>query len=73
MIEVTNLNGVSFILNSNLIETVESIPETKIMLTNGNYFLVNESREEIVKKIINFNRQIFQNTVKLMDFPDDIK
>ncbi len=67
MIELTNLNGVSFILNCNLIETIENIPETKITLTTGKYFLVNELKEEIIKKIISYNRQIFMNTVKLMD------
>lgn len=65
MIELTNLNGVPFVLNCNLIETIESIPETKVTLTTGKYFLVNEVSEVIIKKIIAYNRQIFMNTVKL--------
>ncbi len=67
MIELTNLNGVPFVLNCNLIETIESIPETKVTLTTGKYFLVNEQREEIISKVISYNRQIFMNTVKLVD------
>jgi len=67
MIELTSLNGNSFILNSNLIETIETIPETKITLTNSKYYLVEELKEDIVKKIIAYNRQIFIDTVKLMD------
>lgn len=67
MIELTNLNGIPFILNCNLIETIESIPETKVTLTTGKYFLVNELKEDIIKKIISYNRQIFMNTVKLTD------
>ena len=67
MIELTNLNGTPFVLNCSLIETIESIPETKISLTNGKYFLVNESRKDIIRKIIAYNRQIFINTVKLTD------
>lgn len=67
MIELTNLNGVPFVLNSNLIETIESIPETKVTLTTGKYFLVSEMRDEIVKKVIAYNRQIFMNSVKLME------
>jgi len=59
MIELTQLNGTSFVLNCNLIETVENIPETKISLTNGKYFLVAEQKEEIVEKIIMYNRKIF--------------
>ena len=67
MITLTNLNGNSFVLNSNLIETIESIPETKITLTNGKYFLVSELKEDIIREVIAYNRQIFQNSMKLMD------
>jgi flagellar protein FlbD len=67
MIELTSLNGSFFVLNSNLIETIETIPETKVTLTNGKYFLVGEQKEEIVQKIISYNRQIFIDTVKLTD------
>jgi flagellar protein FlbD len=62
MIELTQLNGTAFVLNSNLIETVENIPETKILLTNGKYYLVSEGKEEIIEKVIAFNRQIFGKT-----------
>ncbi len=67
MITLTNLNGNSFVLNSNLIETIESIPETKITLTNGKYFLVSEIKEDIIREVIAYNRQIFQNSLKLME------
>ncbi|WP_312693475.1 flagellar FlbD family protein [Caproiciproducens sp.] len=67
MINLTNLNGVSFALNPNLIETIESIPETKITLTTGKYFLVAEERQDIIQKIIHYNRQIYQNAIKLTD------
>lgn len=60
MIELTGLGGSTFLLNSSLIETIESIPETKITLTNGKYYLVAEEKEEIVQKIIAYNRQIFR-------------
>ena len=67
MIDLTNLNGVSFALNPNLIETIESIPETKITLTTGKYFLVAEDRQDIIQKIIHYNRQIYQNALELTD------
>lgn len=65
MINLTNLNGTSFILNSNLIETIENIPETKITLTNGKYYLVGELKEDIVREIISYNKEIFH--MKLME------
>jgi flagellar protein FlbD len=67
MIELTGLGGSTFLLNSSLIETIESIPETKITLTNGKYYLVAEEKEEIVQKIIAYNRQIFCRMTELMD------
>ena len=59
MIELTQLNGTSFVLNCNLIETVENIPETKVSLTDGKYFLVAEQKDEIIEKVIAYNRKIF--------------
>lgn len=60
MICVKNLNGVEFILNSELIEKIEFIPETKVTLTTGRYYLVQEDKEEIIKDIINYKREILK-------------
>lgn len=65
MIELTNLNGTPFVLNDDLIETIESIPETKIMLTTGKYFLVSEDKAQILQEIIHYKRQIFNQVVKI--------
>nr|WP_312577380.1 flagellar FlbD family protein [Sedimentibacter sp.] len=59
MVEVTGLNNEMFIINSQLIEKIEFIPETKITLTTGRYYLIKENKKEIVDKIINYNRKIF--------------
>ena len=65
MIELTLLgSGTPFVLNSSLIETIEHIPETKISLTNGKYYLVAEQKDEIIKKIIDYNRQIFKYSAR---------
>lgn len=61
MIEVTQLNGTRFVLNCDLIETIEYIPETKVTLTSGRYFLVREKQEEIIRKVIAFRRLILKN------------
>lgn len=63
MIELTSLNAVPFVLNDQLIETIENIPETKITLTTGKYFLVSENREEIVKRVVAYNRRIFEKSI----------
>ena len=43
MIEVHAINGSDIFINCDLIESVELIPETKISLTTGKYYLVSES------------------------------
>ena len=43
MIELTRLNGTTFVINSDLIETVEQTPDTVIVLT-WEQFVVQESK-----------------------------
>ena len=50
-------------LNDDLIEIIESIPETKITLTTGKYYLVSEEQDEITKKITDYKHRIFKNTI----------
>lgn len=58
MIKLTRLNRVPVIVNADLIEHVEVTPDTVVALTNGQKFLVLESAEEIVEKVIEFRRGI---------------
>ena len=60
MIELTRLNHVPLILNSDLIEHIEVTPDTVITLTTGQRFLVLESPEEVVEKVISFRRTILK-------------
>ena len=65
MIRVTRINRVPLVLNSDLIEHVESTPDTVISLTNGQKFMVLESADEVIKRIIGFRRQILLPQVGL--------
>ncbi len=56
MIEVTKLNGTKFLINSNLIGTVEETPDTVLTLTDGRKMIVKESRLD-VKNLIKTTRQ----------------
>ena len=47
-------------VNAHMIETVEQSPDTVITLNTERKFIVKESVEEITKKVIEYNRQIFQ-------------
>ncbi|MFB0921268.1 MAG: flagellar FlbD family protein [Oscillospiraceae bacterium] len=58
MIVVTKLNDTPFILNDDLIETIEETPDTTIRLTNKNYIIVKESMMEVVARVIAFRKEI---------------
>ena len=60
MIKVTRLNHVPLLLNSDLIEYVEVTPDTVITLTTGQKLMVLESADEVVERIIEFRRAIFE-------------
>ena len=51
MIKVTRLNGEILYLNYFQIEYIEVIPETKIKLVSGNYYLVKDTAESIGEQI----------------------
>ncbi|HBF3624230.1 TPA: flagellar FlbD family protein [Clostridioides difficile] len=51
MIEATRLNGEKIYLNLIQIESMESIPETKIKMMNGDYFLVKDSVDSIIDQM----------------------
>ena len=51
MIRVTRLSGEVLFLNIFQIESMESIPETKIKMMNGYYFLVKDSADSVIEQI----------------------
>jgi len=59
MIRLTKLNSSSFVLNCELIEMMESTPDTVITMNNGKKFVVTESIEEVVAKVIQYKGNIF--------------
>lgn len=61
MIEVTKLNDEKFVLNAELIKTVEATPDTVITITTGNKYIVRESVEEVIQRVVAYKRQIFTN------------
>jgi len=59
MIYLTRLNSASMVLNSDLIEHIDITPDTVITLTTGQILRVRESAEEVVQRIVEFRRRIF--------------
>lgn len=59
MIQLTRLNGQPIMVNSDLIESVETTPDTVITLVSGNKLIVRDSMESIQSLIIEFKRKIY--------------
>lgn len=62
MIKLTKLNNETFIINSSQIQSIEAIPESKVILMNKEFFVVKESSDEIIDKIIEFNALVWNNS-----------
>ena len=59
MIEVTRFNESKFLVNNELIETVEETPDTVITMTTGRKFIVKESSAEVQNLILEFKQKIY--------------
>jgi flagellar protein FlbD len=58
MIQLTRINLVPFYLNQDLIEHMETTPDTVISLTTGQKFVVVEPAEQVIERIVAFRRRI---------------
>jgi flagellar protein FlbD len=61
MIHLTRINHVPMVLNSELIEHIETTPDTVVSLTNGQKIVVLECAEDIIDKVIEFRRRLYQD------------
>jgi len=59
MIHLTRLNHIPLVVNSDLIEHIETTPDTVICLTTGQKFMVLQTPDEVIARIIEFRRSIF--------------
>jgi len=58
MIKVHRLNGQAFVVNAELIRTVEALPDTTIRLINGDTLIVSESMDDVVDKAVEYGRSL---------------
>jgi flagellar protein FlbD len=58
MIALTRLNGQPFIVNVDLVRTVEERPDTTLTLTTGEHILVKESMNEVIERAIEYGRRL---------------
>lgn len=60
LIKLTGLNNKEIILNAEHIEKLEAVPESLVTLTNGNKYIVLESTDEIINRVIEYKNKIFK-------------
>jgi flagellar protein FlbD len=63
MIKLTKFNSDAnkrgeFILNAEIIETIEQTPDTVVTLTNGKKLIVEENMEEVVRRVMTYRRAL---------------
>lgn len=58
MIKLTRLNGTPFVVNAELIRTVEALPDTTITLINGDHILVTEPMDDVIQKAVDYGRSL---------------
>jgi flagellar protein FlbD len=71
VIKLTRLNGKPFILNAIYIETIETFPDTTIMLTNSRKYVVKETEAETIKMVNEFYKSINLIGTKPLEEDDD--
>ncbi len=64
MIVVRKINQAEIVVNCDLIETIEFTPHAVMTLTSGEKIIVDETREDIMKKIIDYKREIYKRRME---------
>ncbi len=60
MITLSRLNNKKFVLNCELIKTLEAAPDTIVTLINGEKLMVRESLDEVVKLSMDYRKRLYQ-------------
>lgn len=63
MIDLTMLNDKQITINSDLIETIEEVPDTLILLTTGKKIFVKESRQKVKNLVKSYRRELFSRFI----------
>ena len=58
MIYLTRLDGSTYVLNAERIETIEARPDTVITTIDGKHFLAAETVAEVVARVVAYQRSV---------------
>jgi flagellar protein FlbD len=72
MIRLTRLNRVPLVVKCDLIEHIETTPDTVIALTTGQKFMVLETPDQVVDRVVAFRRAIYGDVPKTSENTRDV-
>jgi flagellar protein FlbD len=64
MIDLTKLNGNAMVLNSDLIKTAESSPDTMLTLINGEKLIVREDLAEVIGRVLTYRARLLADVAR---------
>ena len=60
MIKLTRLNDSKLVINAEMIEFVEAIPDTIVSLVSGKKIMVTESVDQVIQQVVEFKKSCNQ-------------
>ena len=60
MIKLTRLNNSEFVINADMIEFVDSVPDTIVTLLSGKKITVTEPVETLIERVIEYRKRCHQ-------------
>ena len=60
MIRLTRLNGTKFVLNCELIKSMEETPDVVITLLSGEKVMVKESIDGVIEETMQYRKRLYQ-------------
>jgi flagellar protein FlbD len=73
MIQLTRLNGIAIVLNSDLIKTAEASPDTMLTLINGEKLIVREPCEEVTERVLAYRARLLSAVVRRLPSYDNLQ
>jgi uncharacterized protein YlzI (FlbEa/FlbD family) len=73
MIELTRLNGNPLVVNSDLIKTAESSPDTMLTLINGEKLIVREACAEVVERVLAYRARLLSGVARRLPSLGDLQ
>jgi flagellar protein FlbD len=58
MIQVTRLDGKEYYINPHQIESIETRPDTTLLMLSGKYVVIREPVSDVIDRIVTYRRRI---------------